>query len=72
MLEKYYKILNIKKEEKEKIKEFIEKEIKIKDFEVIINDKKVKIKTNSSNRFVLDLNKNKIESFIKEMKLFYT
>ena len=71
MLNKYYKILDLKNKEKELIEDFITKEIILKDFEIIINDKNVQIKTNSSNRFVLELNKTKIKDFLKNINLIY-
>ena len=71
MLNKYYKILDLKNKEKELIEDFITKEIVLKDFEIIINDKNVQIKTNSSNRFVLELNKTKIKDFLKNINLIY-
>ncbi|MDI9354967.1 MAG: hypothetical protein QM532_01945 [Cyanobium sp. MAG06] len=68
---KYLDIINKKKYQKEIIKEYIEKELKIKPVTIIIDDIYVSLKTNSSNRFILNLKEANINGFIKEQGLFY-
>ena len=70
-IDKYLKIINSKKNQKQDISDFLEKELKITNIDIIVDGNNVYFKSDSNNRFLLSVNEKKIIDFIESKSLIY-
>lgn len=69
MFEKYIKIIEDKKSQKDIIQNFLEKEIGLSDFNFDVVGEAVKIECSSQDRFILKMKEGEVKKFLAENKL---
>lgn len=69
MIEKYLKLIQEKKSQKDVLQNFLEKEIGLSNFSFDINGIFIKIEASSSDRFIMQIKKEEIENFLKTQGL---
>lgn len=69
MLEKYLKIIEKSRSQKDIVQNFLEKDIGLSDFSFDIVGDRIKIESSSQDRFLLKIKDQDLREFLKENKL---